>query len=563
MFTKKFVILLTALLFAVLGTTSVAQEESEPIYGGTIVALANAAGQFSVNFNPFSPGNINFGRDIIYEPLILRDSAHPTEVNYWLATAYELSEDLTSITFTLREGVTWSDGETFNADDVVFTFNMFAEYPGTDFYGVLTYFDSIEKVDDYTVTINLTRPSSLAPSVFGQVNIVAEHTWGSVEDPVLFTNENPVGTGPFTEVSVASGEVLELCKNESYWQEGKPYLDCVRFRFFNSNDTADLAIINGEIEWSNAFIADIENTYVAASEYNKIADWTNGVPVFLYVNHTSTPLDDVEFRMAISQAINYEEMLMFITDGRSNPATDTGIPLSMSDAWLSADAVALAEETGFHQYDPEAARARLDAAGYVDVDGDGFRELPDGSQMVIRGLVVGQWTDFVNVLQFITQYLQVVGIRYEIDAKDFGQVFGDLRGGNYDTAIWFGTQGVEPWTNYRNMLDSRLVTEEGAGGTAFLRWQDEETDALLDAFVQTADMEEQFEILSRLQTIFVENAVNIPLFTRFTTYTYNTRRFTGFPTNENYYASGNVVGNPARLLIITNIHCNSEEACAQ
>ncbi|MGB5018796.1 MAG: ABC transporter substrate-binding protein, partial [Candidatus Moraniibacteriota bacterium] len=511
-------------------------EPAGPIYGGTIVVATGAGGPYTVNFSPFSPTTVVLARNLIHEPLILFDSAHPTVTNYWLAESYDLAEDLMSITFNLRQGVKWSDGEDFNADDVVFTFELTQANPGLDHWSVLPYMAGVEKVDDYTVKITLNKAFSLAPITFGGVNIVPEHIWSTVEDPLLFTNENPVGTGPFTQVAVASPEVIEICKNPNYWQEGKPYIDCIRYRSFNSNDTADLAIINGEIEWGNAFISDIENTYVAASEDNNVADWTNGIPVNLYMNHTKAPMSDLAFRIAFSQAINFDELLTLITDGRSSPATVSGLQLSLADAWLSDAAVAKGKETGFRVYDPEAAKAGLEAAGYKDVDGDGYREMPDGSPMVIKGTVVGAWTDFVAVLQYLSQYLQIVGIKYEINAVDIGQAFGSLMGAGYDTAIWFGTAGVTPWDNYRNQLDSRLITEQGAMGQAYARWSDPETDALLDEFVTTADKDQQFAVLEKLQLKYVENAINLPLFTRFTTYEYNTRRFTGFPTDENYYA---------------------------
>ncbi len=151
----------------------------------------------------------------------------------------------------------------------------------------------------------------------------------------------------------------------------------------------------------------------------------------------------------------------------------------------------------------------------------------------------------------------------ELEALDIGQFFGSLVGGQYDTAISFGLLNVSPWSDFRNQLDSRLLTEQGALGRAFARWSDPRTDELLDAFVHTADFDEQFKALEELQMIYVENAINVPLLTRFTTYQYNTRRFTGFPTNENYYTTGAPVSEEGRLQVVLNVHCKNSEACQQ
>jgi peptide/nickel transport system substrate-binding protein len=539
-----------------------AEEAGGMVYGGILPATMGSGGPHQIDFNPYSPNRTSMARGMIYEPLLIFDTAVGVEPIYWLATGYEFSDDLTSITYNLREGVKWNDGEDFDADDVVFSFEIIQQFPALDRYSVLPYLDSVEKVDQYTVKMNMSKPFALADSIFGAVNIVPEHVWSTIEDPALYNNEeSPVGTGPFTQVSKATPEVIELCKNPNYWQEGKPYMDCIRFASFSSGDAVDLALINGELHWANSFIPDVENTYVAASEYNNIADWNNGLPVILYMNHERAPMNDVAFRQAVSQAINYQNILDIVYFGKSNPPGVTGIQPSLADVWQTEETAALAAEMGLGVYDPAAAAATLDAAGYVDVDGDGIRELPDGSPMVIKATVVGSFTDFVSVLQLASQDLLSVGVKMEIAGGDMGQVVGAMSTGDFDVAMWFGTLTRSPWDTYRNQLDSRLVVDGRASGDAFARWSDPTTDALLDEFVTTLDFDKQYEIMGELQKIYTENVINVPLFTRFTTYQYNTSIFEGFPTNENYFASGAPAGDPMRLRVLTELHCKNAEVC--
>jgi peptide/nickel transport system substrate-binding protein len=539
-----------------------AETAGDIVYGGTMPATMGSGGPHQIDFNPYSPNRTTMARGMIFEPLLFFDTATGVDPIYWLATGYAFSDDLTTLTYTLREGVLWSDGEAFNADDVVFSLQLIQQFPALDRYSVLPYLDSVEKIDDYTVQINMTKPFALAESIFGAVNIVPEHIWSSVEDPTIFNNEeNPVGTGPFTEVSKATPEVIELCKNPNYWQEGKPYINCLTFASFSSGDAVDLSLINGELHWANSFIPDVENTYVAASEFNNISDWNNGIPVILYMNHTRAPMSDVAFRQAVSQAINYQNILDIVYFGKSTPPGVTGIQPSLADVWQTEETAALAEEMGLGVYDPARAVATLDAAGYVDVDGDGIREMPDGTPMVVKATVVGSFTDFVGTLQLVAQDLLGVGVKMEIDGADFGQVVGALAMGDFDMGIWFGTLTRSPWDTYRNQIDSRLVVDGRSSGEAFARWNDPTTDALLDEFVTTTDFDEQYRIMGELQKIYTENVINVPLFTRFTTVQYNTSIFTGFPTNDNYYASAAPAGDPARLRVLVELHCKNAEVC--
>lgn len=537
------------------------EDGAGPIYGGTLPATMGSGGPHQIDFNPYSPGRTSFARGLIYEPLIIYDTAVGVEPIFWLATGFEYSDDLVSLTFTLREGVKWNDGEDFDADDVVFSFEVMQEFPAMDRYSVLPYLESIEKIDQFTIKMNMTKPFALADSIFGAVNIVPEHVWSTIEDPAIYSNETPVATGPFSEVAKGTPEVIELCKNPYYWQEGKPYIDCIRFASFSSGDAVDLSLINGELHWGNSFIPDVENTYVAASEDNNIADWNNGMPALLYMNHNRAPMSDLAFRQAVSQAINYQMILDIVFFGKSTMPGVTGIQPSLAKTWQTDETAALAADMGLGVYDSARAAATLDAAGYVDVDGDGIRELPDGSPMLIKASVVGSWTDFVGVLQIVSQDLLAVGVQMEIEGVDMGQLFGSIMTGEYDTAIWFGTLTRSPWDFYRNQLDSRLVQDGRAGGDAFAGWADPTTDALLDEFVTTIDFDEQYRIMGEIQKIYTENVINVPLFTRFTTYQYNTSIFTGFPTNDNYYASGAPAGDPTRLRIVIELQCKNVDVC--
>lgn len=542
-------------------------KEEEPVVAAEVVVEApsrtdgplsismGSSGIGKINFNPFAPGRTSIARNLIYEPLFVFDTAQGPEEIPWLSTEYSMSKDLKSITFSLRKNVKWNDGEIFDADDVVFTFETVAANPAMDRYSVLPYFESITKNDDFSVTINLKKPSSLAQTIFGVVNMIPQHTWVDIEDPATFLNDvKPIATGPFTEVEKAEVNVLTvLGKNPHYWMEGKELIDSISMPH-NKGEANDFALINEDVHWGNAFIPDVENTYTAASPNNHTSDGDNGMQVLLFMNHDRPVTGDLAFRQAVSQAIDYKQILDIIFYGKSQLPQPTGLSKPFHEKWGSSQAQDLAKEMGLGIYDPEQAIKTLDAAGYKDVDGDGIREAKDGSPLAPSITVVGGFTDFVGTAQIIIQNLLAVGLEVQINAVDFGQAYGAMMTAEFDMAIWFGTMEYSPWNFFRNEMDGNLITSKGALGENFARWDDSETNQLLDAFVSTQDYNEQKVILGKLQIIYTKNIINVPVFTRFTTAQYNDSVFTGFPTNENYYASsGPGAYESTRLRILTEI----------
>jgi peptide/nickel transport system substrate-binding protein len=126
-----------------------------------VVVSHRAASTWIRNFSPVAPDPINDTFGLIYEPLLIWNEVNG-EIIPWLAESYEYSEDLLTLTFKLRENVTFNDGEAMNADDVVFTLNLAKEFPALDRGARWQYLESVEKVDDFTVQFNMSQVYSLA-----------------------------------------------------------------------------------------------------------------------------------------------------------------------------------------------------------------------------------------------------------------------------------------------------------------------------------------------------------------------------------------------------------------
>ena len=171
----------------------------------------------------------------------------------YLAESFTPNDDNTQWTMKLRDGISFHDSTPLDADAVVVNFEAQRKHPLVGL-AVRPFFPAegaITVVDDLTVTFNLLEPDALFPSnLTGQLGMIASPTWiaATSEDGAL--NQEPVGTGPFTEVRVFESDVYEIGRNPRYWQEGLPALEALRFPALASNEDSTLELIYGGIDWA-------------------------------------------------------------------------------------------------------------------------------------------------------------------------------------------------------------------------------------------------------------------------------------------------------------------------
>ncbi len=222
------------------------------------------------NFNPFSASPLGSTLTAIYEPMMIYNKSTGKMVP-WLATEYSWNSDNTELTFKIREDVKWSDGKPFTAQDVVYTFDLLRNneaLTGTATSILKEYVDNFSAPDDYKVVFKFKTVYTLALYDIANQFIVPQHIWKDIQDPMTWTNDNPVATGPFTQVTKFDSQIYILEKNPYYWQPGKPAFQGIRYPAFADNDAANLALANGELDWAGNFVPDIEKTYVAKDPAN-------------------------------------------------------------------------------------------------------------------------------------------------------------------------------------------------------------------------------------------------------------------------------------------------------
>ena len=534
---------------------SLAAQEASPEPTVSDVLLTASDEQTSTwvrNFNPLLPQSSSHrwpAQHGIYEPLFIYTTIN-AEIVPWLATEWSFNEDNTVLTFTTRDGVTWSDGTPFTANDVAFTFNLFLEndaIPGNGGRVVAPFLESIEATDDSTAEFTFIQPYTIGIYDIGAQMIVPQHVFGEVEDIVTFTNENPVGTGPFTEVARFEQQVWELHRNPNYWQEGKPYFQGFRIPAYPNNDAINLATINGENDWAGNFIPDIESTYVA-QDPEHFHYWfpSTGATVHLYLNTTVPPFDNVDVRKAISMAINREQIVQIAMYDYTHPADTTGL----SDAFASIRNEEAAN-AGWTVYDVDAANEMLDAAGLTR-EGD-VRVLEDGTPLEFDLNVVSGWSDWVQSCEIMAQNLEEIGIRANLQPYEQATWQSNVQNGDFTMSIGWSSQGSTVFNFYRGVMSSTTWNEIGTSSAEnWHRFQLEEADRLLEDFAATSDPAEQEAIAVELQRLYAEHAPAVPLFPGPQWGEYNTMRFEGFPNEENPYSLLSTYS-AERLILMTTI----------
>lgn len=536
-----------ALVAAIVGTASPAAQ-AEAI----LTALPLQLTAWVENYNPYSVATrLPSVQDFMFEPLFVFNTLNNAEPNFRLATGFTFSDDLTSLTVTLRQGVTWSDGEPFDANDVKFTYDMLKEHRVLDLRNVWDLIDDVSVIDDHTVRFDLKRVNTGIPFTIAQVYVVPEHIWARVDDPVTFTNApQPVGSGPLTEIRRFTAQEYIQCRNPNYWDADTLKVDCMRFPQIADNNQALVAAAAGELDWFGSFLPDIEKTYVARDPNNHKYWFPPGSLVYFAMNFETEnegnrkAFNDLAFRRAVSMALDRQAMVDIA--GYGYP-TINEYPSGLGSAYDDWNNPQVDDQYGaYSRYDAEAAAALLAEAGYRDIDGDGFVETPDGNKIAFTILVPNGWTDWVNTVQLAVEGLREVGIDAKVTTPESPLWQERLVKGDYDVSINAHIAGPDPFVQFNGILHSR---NQGKTRFAPIRYRNPDLDQLFDSFYATPDRAKQRKIMDEIQMMVAADLPFVAVYNNPRWYEYNTKRFEGFFDADNPGAVPTVHdGQPERLL---------------
>ncbi|MGX7826640.1 ABC transporter substrate-binding protein [Actinokineospora sp. 24-640] len=500
----------------------------------TLVVYTGQAGDYQINFNPYSPTVIE-GLGTIYEPLFFYNQLGKGEPTPRLGTAYSWNDDGTVLTITLRDDATWSDGTKFTAKDVVFTLDMVTKNPtmnGTGYNG------KAEAVGDTEVKITFPEAAyAQGPQVLGRAWIVPEHVWSKLADPANDVIAQPMGTGPFL-LDEFKGQAFTLKSNPGYW-EGEPAVKRVRYLALSGNQAGADALAAGTIDWQTGPVPDIKNVEKNYPGYKAITVPLNQIGLFTCSNTAlgcTGHQTDPAVRHAIYHGINRTQL-------NSLAFEDTASPISPGFALVERDAALLSDglENKIAPMEPNVGKATelLEGAGFTK-GGDGIYA-KNGKPLAFNVLVPAGWTDYITAVDTMGQQLQAVGVKLTSQQVSWNEWSASRGNGKYQMLIDSVYQGPAPDPYYMYSYFFSTETTAKVGETAhpgYARASDPQIDAALAALekIDLADTKARKPHFDTIQKRVETLMPYIPVLTGGTTSEYNDAKFTGWPTKDNLYA---------------------------
>jgi peptide/nickel transport system substrate-binding protein len=414
------------------------------VYGGTmVVALPDDIKTFNIIRASDNATAEVLWYNVFRCPVDYRNGDDPPDYDPGLCTSWERSPDARVWTLHLRRGVRWSDGEPFDADDVVFTYKVILDknvdtgardifVEGKDENGN-PIFPQLAKIDDYTVRFTLNRPNGSFLDAIYNLWLIPQHRWeqpwrtGKFNDTMKLSDDPStiVGLGPFRVKEYVSGQRVVLERNPHFWKvdsrgQRLPYLDRMVYVIAKDFNTVQSKFEAGEIdimprvrpqdyavvkrmEGPEVKVEDIGVSYDTnwlALNQNTGRDPKTGRP--FVVEWKQRLFRDVRFRRAISYAINREALANTVFSGRGVPIYSFVTP--GDKVWFSDDVMK-------YPYDPDRSRQLLAEMGLKDKNGDGFLEDGEGHTVELSIVTNASNSQRVDTAAFCARSLQDVGVK--------------------------------------------------------------------------------------------------------------------------------------------------------
>ena len=500
--------------------------------GAAALTIAKPDGAITTeSHNPFlgdTSASMYGYRQVMFETMALVNTADPTVVTPRLASSVEWNADYTELTVTAREGVTWHDGKPFTIADIVGTFDMYLAERLTD-SAALNYLGA--DVDGDTATLKFEDSKFVKRGSVLHVPIVPKHIWDNIDDPSTtpLTGEGEaVGTGPYTLASWTT-QAVTLTANPDWWG-GERAVPELHYVSYGDNAALTTALATGDADWAQAFLPQIEQSFLGVDDANRQLITPTAGAGTLFLNRTRQPFDDPALREALAWTIDRSAYVDIAREGAS-AVVDSVTGLGPS---LQKDVV---EEFAGQVYtvDIEKAKTILTEAGYTGV-GTALVD-PDGEKVTFSVSVPAGWSDWNTEQALLAEELKQLGIEVTIEQPDWGGWDEARQRAEFDAIIhWLDGEGA--WGVYDSIMSTRWIdAEENTAQFNFGRYDNPAVDEALSAYATADNDDTRREAMATIQRAFVEDVPAIPLGSHPLIGLFNERSYTGWPTEDNMYAS--------------------------
>jgi peptide/nickel transport system substrate-binding protein len=484
--------------------------------------------------------NVTAGELVSSYELYNLQYAGPTEyaaddfaVDPGLAESWSGSEDGRTWTYTLREGLKWSDDTPLTAEDIAYTINRSRDEEWLNYTSTVANLKA-EAPDERTLVVTSKVNDPKLPGL--SLYVVPKHIWEDVpaDEISKYPALDGVGSGPFTLTEWKKGQFWRMEANPNYWR-GRVAIDEVVFRVFRNADAMVAALKSGELDAAHA-VPEASFPELETTEGIVAVQGEQGGFDYLVLNayadkppRDTTKFDaphpallDLRFRQAIAHAIDKETLVERVLSEIGTPGT-TMSP-SANPAWIPE----LSEEDTY-EFDLAKANQILDDAGYADSDGDGIREY-EGENIVLRYAVRTESDNSKPYAEFITGWLKEIGIDSTLSSYDDGQLIEEAGKGNFDLYVWGWTPFVDP----DPMLSYFKCDQVSVDASDFSNYYndtgicDEEYDKLYEQQNQELDVDKRMAIAHDMLTRFYRSVGYIVTATSPDLQAHRTDRFEGW-----------------------------------
>ncbi len=523
---------------AVLGTGVARGEDASPAPadGGKVVMKIGWMGDID-NLNPFIGWTNNVYEVYAQNYLLMvgRDWETMKPDDSGIAKTWEVSDDGLTWTFTMNEGMTWQDGEPITADDVAFTYNFIIENEIAAYISFVAGINRVEAVDDLTYKVICDKPVANILTLW--IPCLPEHIWGEMtakEASQTFQNPPPnIGSGPYQVVEWKKERYLRMEAYEDYYL-GKPTVDELIFVVYQNGDTMVQDLKAGTIDAAYLFppaqfdpLKAMDG--VAAIEYS----WYNwdyiGFNCYEGKSKGNPVLLDKEFRAAMEYAIDRDSIVELAYGGHAWP----GYTFMPQENWSDPDFAWAPAEGEARDYDPEQANAMLDAAGYMDSNGDGVREYK-GKPIKLRLWAPAESPESQRAGKLIAGWWKEVGVDVALSVQDEGVYFdniwayqGDTFVPDFDAYLWNWDGYIDPGQSLTCYTTAQI---EGWNEYA---WSNAEYDRLDELQAAEMDPNQRAEYIKQMQAVMYEDSPGITTVFPLKLEAYRTDKWDGWSASRN------------------------------